>query len=139
MVGKHFPWKAFRLVLSYEKTEEGAIKRGWGWFRYLSKQLGPDEKIFWRDSETGIHETFARDVIKPWPIRKSPPLPLQTLANVSRNIGTGAQRKDKYVSFWGACHFERIYSGHELFEWRQRIADECWQKEHQELIQSLQV
>lgn len=139
MVGKHFPWKAFRLVLSYEKTEEGSIKRGWGWFRYLSKQLGPDEKILWRDSETGIQEAFARDVIKPWPIRKSPPLPLKKLADVSQNIGAGAQRKDQYVSFWGACHFDRLYAGDELFEWRQREEYERWQKEQQELVKTLQI
>lgn len=139
MVGKHFPWKAFRLVLSYEKTEEGAVKRGWRWFQYLSKQLWPDEKIFWRDSETGIHETFARDVVKPWPIRKSPPLPLNKLADVSQNMGTGAQRKDQYVSSWAACEFDLLYTGHELFEWRQRVECERRQKELQEMIMTLQV
>ncbi|MBR1191469.1 hypothetical protein [Bradyrhizobium sp. AUGA SZCCT0160] len=137
--GKPFPWKAFRLARSYAKTEEGAVKRAWSWFRYLSKQLQPEAKIHWNDSEAGIQEAFARDVVKPWPIRKSPPLPLKTLADVSQNIGIGAQRKDQYVSSWGACQFDQLYSGHEMLEWQQRVEYERWRKERYELIETLPV
>lgn len=139
MVGKHFPWKAFRLVFSYEKTEEGAVKRAWSWFRYLSKQLWPEDKIRWCDGETGIQEALAREIVKPWPIRKSPPLPLTKLTGVSHNIGEGAQRDDRYVSWWGACQFDSFYSGREMVEWRHRVEYERRQKEQQELIKTLQV
>lgn len=139
VVGKPFPKEAFCLRPNRGKTERDRVWLAWKWFRYLSKQLRPDAKIFWRHSDMGIHEAWAREVIKPCRIRESPPLPLKTLANVSQNIGVGAQRNDRYVSRWDACLFDEFYSGNEMFEWRQRVEYERSEKNHQELIATLQI
>ncbi|WP_038934304.1 hypothetical protein [Bradyrhizobium japonicum] len=139
MVGKPFPKEALCLRPNRGKTERSRVQVAWTWFRYLSKQLWPDARIFWRDSKTGCHEAWAREVIKPWRIRESPPLPLKTLANVSQNIGVGAQRNDRYVSRWDACLFDEFYSGNEMSEWRQRLESERRQRNHQELIATLQI
>lgn len=139
MTGKPFPWEAFKLVPGGDKTEEDAIKCAWMWFRYLSKQLQPEAKIRWRDSEARIQEVSAREVVRPWHIRESPALPLKKLTGVSHNIGEGNQRNDQFVSWWGAYQFDQFYSGHEMFEWRHRVEYERRQKEQQELIRTLEV
>lgn len=139
MVGKPFPKEAFCLRPNRGKTERSRVQVAWTWFRYLSKQLWPDARIFWRDSKTGCHEAWAREVIKPWRIRESPPIPLKHLTGVSQNIGKGAQRNDRHVSRWDASLFDEFYSGNEMSEWRQRLESERRQKNHQELIATLQI
>ncbi|WFT96080.1 hypothetical protein QA633_02880 [Bradyrhizobium barranii] len=139
VVGKPFPKEAFCLRPNRGKTERGRVGVAWTWFRYLSKQLRRDSKIYWRDSETGIHEAWAREVIKPWRIRESPPIPLKHLTGVSRNMHVGARRNDRYVSRWDACLFDEFYSGNEMSEWRQRVEYERRQKNYQELITTLQI
>jgi hypothetical protein len=139
MTGKPLPERAFYLAPNRGKTEQDRVWLAWKWFRYLSKQLRPDAKIFWRDGDMGIHEAWVREVIKPCRIRESPPLPLKTLVNVSQNIGAGAQRNDRYVSRWDACVFDEFYSGNEMFEWRRRVEYERSEKNQQELIATLQI
>jgi len=139
MAVKHLPEKAFYLAPNRGKTEQDRVWLAWKWFRYLSKQLRPDAKIFWRDSEKGIHDAWAREVIKPCRIRESPHLSLKKMTGVSRNIGVGAQRDGRYLSRWEACLFDELYSGNEMSDWRKRVEYERLQKNHQELLKSLQI
>lgn len=139
VTGKPLPENAFHLALNRGNTERDRVWLAWKWFRYLSKQLRPDAKITWRDSETGLHEAWAREVVKSDRLRESPPLPLKKLTGVSRNIGVGAQRNDRYVSRWMECEFDKFYSGGEMSDWRQRIEEQRRQKHFRELITTLQI
>jgi hypothetical protein len=122
--GKHFPWKAFRLVRSYAKTEDAAVKRAWSWFRYLSKQLHPEFKVRCRENGVIVSTPVLRDLLKPWPLRKSLPIPLAHLTGVSQNIGKGAQKSDGFRSRLTSSDFDDLYRGYEMDDWRRRLEHE---------------
>lgn len=123
-IGKHFPWKAFRLVRSYAKIEDSAVKRVWSWFRYLSKQLHPEIKVCCRENGVIVGTPVLRDLLKPRPFRKSLPIPLRHLTGVSHNIGKGAQQKDGFRSRLITADYDDLYRGHEMNDWRRRLEDE---------------
>lgn len=135
-IGRHFPWKAFRLVPSYAKTEHDQVRSAWRWFRYLTKQLHPDAKFRWLENRQEYHERNTRDILKPWSPRESPPVPWMKLTGVSHNIGEGCQRSDQFVSRLSQCDFESLYSGYELEERRRRI---LYERRTTELLATLQI
>lgn len=136
LIGKHFPWKAFRLVRSYAKTENGEVRRAWAWFRYISKQVPSNENYCWRGSSGEIFECPARDILKPWPYRESLSVPYMKLAGVSHNIGKKRQTEDGFVSPLSRCEFDRLYCPDALNMRRQQLA---FDRRTAELIKALAV
>lgn len=77
-----------------------------------------------------------RDIVKPWPYRKNLPVPNMKMTGVSHNIGEGCQRADQFVSKLSRCDFDRLYSGDELEERRQRI---LYERRTTEWLATLQI
>lgn len=115
----HFPWKAFRLVRSYAKSNEDKVRGAWRWYRYLMKQLDPAARLRVEDSLEGVSAVALRDILKPWPARKSPPIPRMKLAGTSHSIGEGAQDTERFFSMLNQARFDELYNGLE-FEDRRR-------------------
>jgi hypothetical protein len=139
LTGRHFAWKAFRLRPSYEKIEGAEVARAWSWFRYLTKELHPQAKFSWIVDEREYRELPMRDIVKPWPYRKNLPVPNMKMTGVSHNIGEGCQRADQFVSKLSRCDFDRLYSGDELEERRQRIQRILCERRTTELLATLQI
>lgn len=136
LTGKPFPWKAFRLVRSYAKTEHGEVRRAWSWFRYISKQLSTKSGYRWYGPDGEIHESSARDIINPWPYRKSLPVPYMKRSGVSHNIGKKRQIEDGFVSPLSRCEFGQLYCPDALNVRRQQLA---FDRRTAELIKTLAV
>lgn len=124
LIGKHFPWKAFRLKWGYEKVENAQVARAWSWFRYLTKELHPQSMFFWINEKDEHRERLLREIVKPWPYRTNMPVPNMKLTGVSRNIDRGRQEQDGFVSKLSSCDFDQMYDGSELRDWCQRLEDE---------------
>lgn len=136
---KPMPWSAFRSVRSYAKTDESAVRRAWSWFRYLTKQLDPKLVVNVWDAGHFVNAPSLRDMIHPWPLRHSPPINLDRLAGVSRNLGQGAQAKDGFRSKLKTGAFQNLYSGDEFDDWRRSMERQCEDARRQQLLKTLQI
>lgn len=137
--GKPMPWRAFRSVRSYAKTDASAVQRAWSWFRYLTKQLDPKLVVQVREGGNIVSATSLREVIRPWPLRQSPPIDLARLAGVSRNIANGVQAQDGFRSKLRNADFERLYTGDELDDWRRSVEAQREEARRYQLLKSLQI
>lgn len=122
----HFPWKAFRIVPSYAKTEETQVRGAWRWYRYMMKQLDAGAKLAVVDKVEGYSEVSLRDVLKPWRARGSLSMPQMKRVGASHSIGEGAQKKEKFLSKLKQASFDEVYQGRELVD---RRAAELWKDE----------
>lgn len=131
----HFPWKAFRLVRSYAKSNEDRVLGAWRWYRYLMKQIDPRAGLRVDDSVEGVSAVGLREVLKPWPARKSPPIPRMKLTGVSHSIGEGAQDAERFFSMLNQARLDELYSGREFDDRRQaelfKGIDPEWRSEFQ--------
>lgn len=137
--GKTLTREAFWSRPNYEKTDRGAIARAWSWFRYLTKQLDPKLNVAcWEDGRL-VATPNLRDLIHPWPLRDSPPINLDRLAGVSRNIGQGAQAKDGFRSKLKDGAFQNLYSGDEFDDWHRSMERQREDTRRQQLFKTLQI
>lgn len=114
--GSNFPFRTFRLVKSYAKTQDAAVRRHWSWFRYLTKELEPATELVTRHRVFGVSTKAMRDVIKPWPLRSGVPVPRMKMTGVSHSIGQTAQAKDRFKSMLAKGKFNQLYGGDEFLD-----------------------
>lgn len=112
--GAYFPFDAVRVVRSYAKTREAAVKRNWRWFQYLTKELDPAAELVTKHPVRGVTAYSLRDVIKPFPIRKGVPVPQIKMSGVSHCIGKTSQLNSGFRSMLKTGQLDRLYSGDEL-------------------------
>jgi Transposase DDE domain len=102
------------VVPSNAKNEHDAVERQWHCVRYICKQLEPEPEPSQR----------LRNVLRLWPYRSALPMtiPADQLTGASRDIRTAAQRAAGFLSELTSGDLTRIYDGHELEEYRARLA-----------------
>ena len=112
--------RAFRLTRSYAKTEDVAVRRGWRWFQYLTKELDPAADLMTKHRYRGRQVHLLRDVLKPWPLRNATPVQQMKMTGTSHSIGTKAQAAAGFKSMLAKGQFDNLYGGNELFD-RERL------------------
>jgi hypothetical protein len=108
-----FHEKAFRVVLSRSRSETDRVRRVWGWYRYLMKQLHPGAGlgVF---GNGGYSEIPMRDIVKPWPAREALPITLSRRTGVSHSLGRKKQDGRGFVSKMRRGTIDEIYDGREF-------------------------
>jgi len=123
--------RTVRVVPSKAKTDAAAVSRCWNWFRYISKQLGPNAG--W--GRAGEAPRPLREILKVWPYRTARPVTCAQLAGGSRDIWTKAQQEAGFESRLHCGDLSEIYAGRELDEWRQW----CASAEIREVLRTLRI
>ncbi|MDP2227069.1 MAG: hypothetical protein Q8J78_06295, partial [Moraxellaceae bacterium] len=108
------PGKAFRLVVARRDSDAGAVARCWSWFRYITKQLGGEEKFTVVKPGGNRVGVPVRDVFKPWPARSGGSIECAQLAGGSHSIWTKAQLQVDFRSWLTQRQFDRMYAGEEI-------------------------
>lgn len=106
-----------KIFKPYEGArEEFAVDRQWRWFRYLTKSLDPEHR---EGSPIDGAWHAARDVFQIMkPFMATGPVTCRKLAGCSENIGSGARRREGFVSKFERGQWANLYDGSELDEYR---------------------
>lgn len=100
------------------RYKENEVDRCWRWFRYLVKNLDPNQFVKVGDQCGVLREVLevSHDFNEPKPVTCS------DLFGCSQNIGVGAQKKEGFVSRLDAGDWQNLFGAHDLQEWRFDIA-----------------
>ena len=117
------------------RDEEAHTERGWAAFRYIVKQLDPNDGVY--DNSGRI--VPARHIFKPWPVHHLLPLKVSRAMSCSHNIGAAARRAGCFRSRYQQGAFDEMYAGLELDEGR--LAREHCKEQEQicELLSTIQI
>lgn len=105
--------KVVKLVPSRERSESSSVDRAWHWVRYCLKQTSAD--IQW-----GPPWVPLRTVLKVWPQQTLYRIPNMSLTGASKSLGVGTQKAAGFPPSLLSRQPDRVYSGDELEEWRER-------------------
>jgi hypothetical protein len=96
------------------RYKESEVDRCWRWFRYLVKNLDPNQFV-----KVGDQCGVLREVLKiTHDFNEPAPVTCSDLFGCSQNIGIGAQTKEGFVSRLDAGDWQNLFGAHDLQEWR---------------------
>ncbi|MEH2592988.1 hypothetical protein [Bradyrhizobium sp. AZCC 1721] len=137
LTGRNIHRDAYRLVRSYGKTKAEEVRTAWRWFRYVVKQLHPNEQFAWKDhAAREIVQMNGRDILNPWSVRTAIDVQQIKLTGASHNIGKKARDQDGFRSRLYRSDIDNLYAGLELEEGKSYREQEA---EQEELLKTLQI
>lgn len=137
LTGRNIHRDAYRLVRGYGKTKAEEVRTAWRWFRYVVKQLHPNQQFAWKDrAAREIIQMNGRDILKPWSVRTALDVQQIKLTGASHNIGKNARDRDGFTSRLYRCDVDNLYAGLELDEGKWHRQQEA---EQEELLKTLQI